>query len=231
MQLFAFLVFIALIVWLFVQFVKSERVSSPLRKVIKHGHRCYVDGLNESESFVLRLLSEGLSHKDYFIFNNLIIPSENSKSTQIDHIIISRFGIFVIETKACSGWIFAHKDRDNWPVTYRTGKKHHMPNPIWQNYGHIQALKLAMPFVEDNFFGIVVCVGETEFKTPRIHNVVYSNELVDMILSYNNPVLSEQRLLMAIGKLSYMCQAIDISPEQHVENIKQVIADKNKTKV
>lgn len=196
--------------------------------VIKHGHRCYADGLNNSEVEVVRLLSQNLSHKDYFIFNNLIIPSDNSKSTQIDHVVVSRFGIFVIETKECNGWIYPHSTREQWAVTYPNGEKHHMPNPIWQNYGHIQSLNKALPFAEGCIHGVIVYVGITEFKTPRISNVVLINELLEVIRKYSVPTLSEQRLLMAIGKLSYMCQAVDITPDQHVENIKQIISAKTR---
>ena len=30
-------------------------------------------------------------------------------TTQVDHILVSRFGVFVIETKDYSGWIFANE--------------------------------------------------------------------------------------------------------------------------
>jgi len=195
-------------------------------KRINHGHRCFTEGLDWAEKEVVRNLSHGLSHADYFIFNNLIIPSDQSVSTQIDHIIVSRYGVFVIETKECNGWIYAHKNRAQWTTTYKKGNKFPLPSPLWQNFGHIQALKKAMPFVEDNFFNLIVFVGDCEFKTQRIEEVLYSHELVKKITSYHKPVISEQRLLMTIGKLSYMCQAIDITPQEHVENIKNVLSAK-----
>jgi len=134
--------------------------------------------------------------------------------------------VFVIETKECNGWIFAHKNRAQWTTTYSKGSKFPLPSPLWQNFGHIQALKNSLPFVEDNFFNLIVFVGDCEFKTQRIEEVLYSHELVVKIMSYNKPVISEQRLLMTIGKLSYMCQAIDITPQEHVENIKNVLRAK-----
>lgn len=54
-----------------------------------------------------------LNAKDYIIINNVTLPIENG-TTQIDHIIVSKFGIFVIETKNFSGWIFGKKDDLTW---------------------------------------------------------------------------------------------------------------------
>lgn len=224
-----FLIFLALLlygIYLFFTKIVVPSISESKNKteINRHGHRCYVDGLDHSEREVVRLLSHGLSHTDYFIFNNLIIPADKSDSTQIDHIVVSRFGIFVIETKYCSGFIFANKNRDSWTLTYRGGTKYSLPNPLWQNYGHVAALKKAMPFIEDNFVNLVVFIGDCELKTEFIENVLFGNELVQTIKKYNQPVISEQRLLMAIGKLSYMCQVIDITPAEHVANIQKMIS-------
>ena len=224
----------AIIISLFFVFLVHRSVKkSKFSQVIKHGHRCFSDGLNISEQEVVNTLSQGLSHKDYFIFNNLIIPSLNAESTQIDHIIVSKFGIFVIETKECNGWIYAHQNRAEWPVTYRRSSKHHIRNPIWQNHGHRLALMQNMPFIEENFIEIVVFTGQCTFKTPDISNVVHLNKLISLIEQYATPKINEQRLLMAIGKLSYMCQAVDITPEQHIANVKHLIAQKqnNETKL
>lgn len=91
-------------------------LSSPDFKAInseKHGCKCYMEGLTLGEQEVADTLSRELSYKNYFIFNNLILPSENNGSTQIDHIVVSRFGIFVIESKDYKGWIFGGRDEKN----------------------------------------------------------------------------------------------------------------------
>ncbi len=35
-------------------------------------------------------------------------------TTQIDHLLVSRFGVFVIETKHYNGWIFANPKHPTW---------------------------------------------------------------------------------------------------------------------
>ena len=61
---------------------------------------------NRSEAVVARTLAGAFSHPDYHLMNHITLPFKNG-TTQIDHILVSRFGVFVIETKDYKGWIFA----------------------------------------------------------------------------------------------------------------------------
>ena len=51
-----------------------------------------------------------LRNKSYHKFHNIILPSENG-TTQIDHLIISVFGLFIVETKNKKGWIFGSEKK------------------------------------------------------------------------------------------------------------------------
>ena len=46
-----------------------------------------------------------LDRKVYRAINNMTIAGSDG-TTQIDHVIVSRFGIFVVEAKTMKGWIF-----------------------------------------------------------------------------------------------------------------------------
>ncbi len=188
----------------------------------KHSHKCYTEGLTEGEREVARILSEGLSYKDYYIFNNVIIPSINNGSSQIDHLVISKFGIFVIESKDYKGWIFGNKDQDNWTQSLPGGdNKFQFQNPIRQNWSHIMALKDLIPFInEKSFESIIVFTNSCEIKTLPIENVVQIDSLINCIEKFTQEKLSEENIYMVIGKLSFICQTVDISPYQHIENIK-----------
>ena len=50
----------------------------------------------------------------YRVLNDVTLLTDDENTTQIDHIIISRFGVFVIETKARSGWIFGTETQREW---------------------------------------------------------------------------------------------------------------------
>ncbi|OCA90574.1 hypothetical protein A8F94_01445 [Bacillus sp. FJAT-27225] len=85
-------------------------------------------------------LLHSLDSNTYTVLNDLYIPTENGQTTQIDHILISRKGIFVIEMKNYTGWIFGTEKSPSWT---KVRNKHKQPfqNPIRQNYGHIKALQ------------------------------------------------------------------------------------------
>ena len=74
----------------------------------------------------------------YRRFHNIIIPTNNG-TTQIDHIIVSPFGLFVIETKNYKGWIFGSEKQSKWTQSLY-GKKYTFQNPLRQNYKHQLAL-------------------------------------------------------------------------------------------
>jgi len=188
----------------------------------KHGCKCYMEGLTPGERRIAHLLSEGLSYKDYFIFNNLIIPSTQNGSSQIDHLVVSKFGIFVIESKDYKGWIFGDKEQENWTQSLPGGRsKFQFQNPIRQNWSHVMSLKSLIPFVpEDTFKSLVVFTDSCKIKSTPIENVVCMDDLVKYIQNFKSNILSEENIQLIIGKLSFMCQTIDISPSQHIENIK-----------
>lgn len=187
----------------------------------KHGCKCYMDRLTDGEQEIAHILAEGLSYKDYFIFNNLTIPSDHNESSQIDHLVASKFGIFVIESKDYRGWIFGSKDQEHWTQSLPGGKnKFQFQNPIRQNWSHIMSLKLLMPSISENIYqSIVVFTDSCKFKTEPIENVVHSEEIIRCIQRHTEPKLSEENLHLILGKLSYVCQTTDISPSQHIENL------------
>ena len=65
------------------------------------------------ERAVRSVIGKDLDEETYIEFHDLIIPSR-SGTTQIDHIYVSVFGIFVIETKNYTGWIFGSEKQSKW---------------------------------------------------------------------------------------------------------------------
>ncbi len=63
----------------------------------------------------LQKLPEG-----YFIFNDLLFEN-NGRSAQIDHVVVSPYGVFVIETKGYKGWIMGGENSEYWTqVIYKS---------------------------------------------------------------------------------------------------------------
>lgn len=110
-----------------------------------------------------------LDPKVYFPLNNITLQTENG-TTQIDHIIISKFGIFVIEAKNMAGWIFGDPKRPQWTQSLY-GKKFQFQNPLHQNYRHTKALQEFLQVDESNLISFVMFWGDCEFKTAMPENV------------------------------------------------------------
>jgi len=54
-----------------------------------------------------------LDKQKYHLLKNITLPTDNG-TTQIDHVVISQYGIFVIETKNMRGWIFGNEHQKTW---------------------------------------------------------------------------------------------------------------------
>lgn len=115
--------------------------------------------------------------KDYMYLSDLLIknPKSSTGYSQIDHIIITPYGLFVIETKNYQGTIYGGKNKKTWLIN----GKFKMMNPLMQNYGHIQALK---NFIEDKyqqyFISLVSFTKRCTFKIEEELRKINSNELV-----------------------------------------------------
>lgn len=219
------LLFLGGIVYFIVKSTKSVN-KNPARKRDKikyayHGLRCYSRGLTGGEKKVVKYLAEKLDIKRYYIFNNITLKTKDG-STQVDHVVVSPYGIFVIETKDYSGWIFGDKMGKVWTQTLPGGNKNTFQNPYRQNYKHIKTLQEYLPFIQEKNFRSVIALGRhAEFKTARPQEVKYFDELTYYIQGFDIQDISKAQFFMAIGKLSQLCQSTDISPEEHIINLQK----------
>jgi restriction system protein len=134
--------------------------------------------------------------KQYRIFNNIIIQTERG-STQIDHVIVSKYGLFAIETKDKTGWIFGDPDQERWTqVIYN--KKQPFQNPLRQNYRHTKALSEFLGIEHDKIHSVVVFWGDCEFRSPMPDNVlkggVLNSKYKNYIRSKNITILSPEEV-------------------------------------
>lgn len=72
---------------------------------------------------------------------NCYVPMSNGKTCEIDLLMIARSGIFVIESKNYSGWIFGHENSKEWMQSLPNGTRNQFYNPLMQNKAHLYALK------------------------------------------------------------------------------------------
>lgn len=132
-----------------------------------------------------------LDSQVYIDINNVTLPVANG-TTQIDHVIVSRYGIFVVETKNMDGWIFGDEKQPQWTQSV-FGKKYKFQNPLHQNYRHTRALSEFLILDHSKFISIVMFWGECEFKTslpPNVMNKGYTS----YIKSHSAVLFSDQEV-------------------------------------
>ena len=146
------------------------------------------------EAFVARRL-RALPEEIYKVLHNIILPTVDGITTQIDHIVVSRFGIFVIETKNYGGWIFGDEKQAQWTQCCgrgRNAKKSRFQNPLRQNWRHICTLADLLQVPQEAFHSVIAFCGSGELKTEMPANVLYSARLARYIRSFEQPILNDE---------------------------------------
>ena len=111
-----------------------------------------------------------LDKREYRLLKDVTLPTPQG-STQIDHVIVSRFGLFVIETKNMKGWIFGNPTQKSWTQQiYR--RKHSFQNPLHQNHLHMMTLKSLLGLSDNQLHSVIFFIGDCTFKTPMPDNVM-----------------------------------------------------------
>lgn len=116
---------------------------------------------------------------DRYVLNNIMI-NDNGKSRQIDHIFVSEYGVFVIETKNYAGVIYGREKSTEWKQ-YLNRKCFNFKNPIHQNYGHEEIVKSVLKGVTDKIYSIVVFTRRCELKVEVTSTVIYEDQLKNYI--------------------------------------------------
>lgn len=157
-----------------------------------------------------------LPQATYHVLDDLVLPTVDGVTTQIDHVVISRYGIFVIETKDYDGWIFGGERQRQWTEVFQAGrhssKKYQFQNPIRQNWRHIYVLAELLDLPIHYFHNVVVFCGVGKFKTSLPQNVMYRSGLTRYLLSFDRLLLSEANVRDMVAKLKMHRDAV---PEAH----------------
>lgn len=163
----------------------------------------------------------------YTLFKNVTLPTEDG-TTQIDHIIVSRHGVFVIETKNMKGWIFGSSSQAMWTQKiYRHTSK--FQNPLRQNYKHTQTLQAALEIDPDKVFSVIVFVGDSTFKTAMPDNVVYGGGYIRFIKSKAQPVLTDSEVQDICSRIkSGRLKPSIKTHNDHVKHVKTIVAEKSR---
>ena len=160
-----------------------------------------------------------LDKRTYRRVHNVTLATPDG-TTQIDHVFLSRFGIFVVETKNMQGWIFGGENQAQWTqkIYRRTFK---FQNPLRQNFKHVKALEATLQIQSDTIHSVVSFVGGSTFKTSMPSNVTRGAGFVAYIKSFRNQVFSESQ----VGELLQRLESGRLAPtlkthREHVQNLR-----------
>lgn len=136
----------------------------------------------------------------YYRIKNVILPAEDG-TTRMDHIIVSRYGIFVVETKNMKGLIFGDKHQKTWTQQiYKS--KYKLQNPLHQVYKHSKILQARLGLESDKLFSIVAFIGDSIFATPMPDNVSSGGGYIRYIKSKTKLLLSETEVQQIIRQIT-----------------------------
>jgi hypothetical protein len=166
----------------------------------------------------------------------LVNPKASSGYSQIDHILITPWTIFVIETKNYSGSIRGSRKDTTWTVN----GKFKMMNPFRQNFGHIEAIKKVIPYAEKaSFVSMISFTKRATFRIDQELRHIQSNELcvydIELTEFVNRKInvlkLMNKEPLLTVNEVeeihALLTKANILDPEirkMHIENSKPIVA-------
>ena len=173
------------------------------------------------ERKVRKWLQQGLNPQDYQCVHNITLRLADGSTTQIDHVVISPYGMFVLETKNFQGWIFGSEKQPTWTQSiYR--HRSSFPNPLHQNWRHIKALEEVLQVPLQHLHSVVVFAGDSSFKTEMPAHVTQGSDCVAYIqrqqqVCWNAEQVAQWRQALSQKRL----QASRATDQAHVANLRQ----------
>ncbi len=165
--------------------------------------------------------------KDKYIIINDVFIETNGFTHQIDHVIVSRYGIFSVETKQYNGFITGNKYDKNW-IRHAGKNKYYYTNPIRQNYGHVKALSELLGIDETKIFNVVCIPSRAILKIEHDGELVRYDTIVDKVLSYKEEIINNvDEIVKIINSKNITDKSIK---KNHIDNIKENIINKDPSK-
>jgi len=159
-----------------------------------------------------------LSKKEYRRFHNVIIPAKNG-TTQIDHILISPFGLFIVETKNKKGWIFGSGGQPKWTQSIY-GKNYPFQNPLRQTFRQKKILAKYLELPESVIRTVIYFTGKCKFKTRMPDNVIRSR-LGKHIKQFKEPIITPVEINRIVEKLESLIYGSSLTTRDHVRSLRE----------
>lgn len=168
-----------------------------------------------------------LNKRKYKVLNNVLLKTANG-STQIDHVVISIYGVFVIETKNYKGIIKGNEYDENWSQIL-INKNENLRNPIKQNNGHIKAIKDLIPEIRyKKIKSIILFSKRARLNVNAVTDVTYINKVNKIIKSYKTKEYTIEEVERIFKKLEELNVNSFKERKAHVKNVKRTVKNAEK---
>lgn len=119
---------------------------------------------------------------------NLYIERADGFISEIDLVFIHETGIYIIESKNYSGWIYGHENDQYWTQVLKDRRKFRFYNPIKQNEKHLEAVLEVLYALTNKFvYNLVVFSERCELKTvtfDSLNTSVINRDVLPMFMRY-----------------------------------------------
>jgi hypothetical protein len=150
-------------------------------------------------------------------FHDLIISSMNG-TTQIDHVVVSEYGLFIVETKNKKGWIFGSEKQPKWTQSIY-GKKYTFQNPLRQTFRQKKVLSEFLEIDESLIHTIVYFVGDCSFKTHMPENVLHS-KLARYIKTFQQKIITPETKGAIMNKINKHLTESNLTTRDHIQSLR-----------
>jgi restriction system protein len=148
---------------------------------------------------VKKLLNASLLKSRYTIIHDLSLISGEGV-VDFDHIIVSRYGIFVIDTVHRRGWISGTDVQERWSQKIRNSIRR-FKNPLHTNFLQVQVLEKLLTLPLSRFHQLVVFSGHKGFKNEKPAKVIVVEKLLPAIKNSRQELLTPEQVGQVVVKL------------------------------
>lgn len=192
------------------------------RKYVKEQKAKMRQGSN-GERYIAKLLQE--LPEGYRVLNDLLLKYEGY-TVQIDHVIVSEYGVFVIETKNFRGTIYGSAEIKRW-VQINKGKKCLFYNPTIQNNRHRFVISRICKLPIEKVIPITVFVGKCKLYLEVVGRTILSKDLLSYIYGFTEKRLDQSDVEKIYNRLESKNITNESARRHHVAYVERV-KSKNK---
>lgn len=169
--------------------------------------------------FLVRCRLFVLPFDKYKVLNDIMLKTKRG-TTQIDHIVVSIYGIFVIETKNYKGKIIGTGNRQEWIKSIH-GARYYFKNPVLQNKGHVRAVVKNLGVKEEFIIPMVVFSNECKLRVKTNSIVIRLDKLISTIKGVKTQRFTKEQMHSIVRQLKALNQRGYLAKIKHIRYVKQ----------